>query len=294
LEFNDEFFFNFILPPIIFAAGYNLKKKYFFRYFFYIIMFGVIGTIMTFGVVAPLTYYSNYFGLFGFTFTSQPLVFTMKEILLFSSVISATDTVAALTFVKEKAEPKLFSVLFGEGVLNDAVCIVIYRIIKNFSQREEEFTRYTPLTMFGSFMLMFCISTLLGMIGGLLCALFLKKMKYFSLNRVQESSIIIFFAFMTYSCTEIIGYSPILALLFCGIFMSQYTFYNLSFQAREESSVVTKMMSNIAEAFIFVYLGLTSITISANSISVSFIVLILIFVLFGRFVAIYGLSFILK
>jgi sodium/hydrogen exchanger 8 len=153
---------------------------------------------------------------------------------------------------------------------------------------------YTPMTMFGSFLLMFCISTLLGMIGGLICAYFLKKMKYFSLNRVQENSIIIFFAFMTYSCTELLGYSPILALLFCGIFMSQYTFFNLSFQAREESSVVTKMMSNIAEAFIFVYLGLTTITINANSLSLSFIFLVLIFVLFGRFVAIYGLSFFLK
>jgi NhaP-type Na+/H+ or K+/H+ antiporter len=264
-------------------------------------MFGVIGTLMTFGVVAPLTYYSNQLGLFGLTMKGESLNFSMKEILLFASVISATDTVAALTFIKERSEPKLFSVLFGEGVLNDAVCIVIYRIIKNHSQSDGgkffiilDFTMYTPLTMFGSFILMFCISTLLGMLGGLLCALFLKKMKYFSLNRVQESSIIIFFAFMTYSCTELLGYSPILALLFCGIFMSQYTFYNLSFQAREESSVVTKIMSNIAEAFIFVYLGLTSITVTANSLSISFISLVLVFVLFGRFIAIYGLSFFLK
>lgn len=61
----------------------------------------------------------------------------MKEILLFASVISATDTVAALTFVKEEQEPKLFAILFGEGVLNDAVCIVIYRIIKEFNKKDE-------------------------------------------------------------------------------------------------------------------------------------------------------------
>ncbi len=148
--------------------------------------------------------------------------------------------------------------------------------------------------MFGSFLWMFLISTLLGMLGGILCAIFLKKFKYFSLNRVQECSIIIFFAFITYSCTELLGYSPILALLFCGIFMSQYTFYNLSFQAREESSIVTKIMSNIAEAFVFTYLGLTSISTGSNSLSFSFIFWILLFVLFGRIMSIYGLSFIIK
>lgn len=148
--------------------------------------------------------------------------------------------------------------------------------------------------MFGSFSWMFFISTLLGIFGGILCAYFLKKMKYFELNRVQECSIIIFFAFITYSCTELMGYSPILALLFCGIIMSQYTFYNLSFQAREESSIVTKIMSNIAEAFVFTYLGLTSISTQSNSLSISFIIWVLIFVSLGRIVSIYGLSFLMK
>lgn len=99
---------------------------------------------------------------------------------------------------------------------------------------------------------------------------------------------------MTYSCTELLGYSPIIALLFCGIFMSHYAFYNLSFQAREESSIVSKIMSNIAEGFVFTYLGLTSVSTSLTSFSFSFIFWVLAFVLLGRFLAIYGLSKILK
>ena len=120
-------------------------------------LFGVIGTIITFSVVAPLTYFANSNKLFWYstktnyqniTITNSTMVnntideidtaegnlinFSIKEILLFSSVISATDTVAALTFVKEESEPKLFAILFGEGVINDAVCIVLYNIIKNF------------------------------------------------------------------------------------------------------------------------------------------------------------------
>lgn len=57
--------------------------------------------------------------------------------MLFSSVISATDSVAALTFIKEETEPKLFAILFGEGVINDAVCIVLYTIIREFMNSGE-------------------------------------------------------------------------------------------------------------------------------------------------------------
>ena len=104
-------------------------------------MFGVLGTIVTFMVVAPLTYYANYANFFGVTYEKIDINFNIKEILLFASVISATDTVAALTFIKEDQEQKLFSILFGEGVLNDAVCIVLYRIIKlfNFEKQGKKF-----------------------------------------------------------------------------------------------------------------------------------------------------------
>jgi hypothetical protein len=158
-------------------------------------LFGVIGTIITFSVVAPLTYIANHHHLFSITtwktsdkapsisnltdiynnlnetegyveegettendhlrmlsnvehevVTKDPIElpkdgiisFSIKEVLLFSSVISATDTVAALTFVKEDTEPKLFAILFGEGVINDAVCIVLYNIIKNFFMSSKE------------------------------------------------------------------------------------------------------------------------------------------------------------
>lgn len=48
IDFNGENFFTFILPPIIFAGGYNLKKEKFFSNFFYIILYAVIGTIVNF------------------------------------------------------------------------------------------------------------------------------------------------------------------------------------------------------------------------------------------------------
>jgi len=53
--FEGDLFFYFILPPIIFAGGYNLKKRRFFSNFFYICLYGLLGTIVNFIVVWLIT-----------------------------------------------------------------------------------------------------------------------------------------------------------------------------------------------------------------------------------------------
>ena len=373
IEFNENIFFTFVLPPIIFSAGYNLRRTSFFKYFMYIISFGVVGTVICFLVVTPLTYIMNYNNMFTLYYSPSNLHlrnytqhmynttikekikkedlnyfnetfrsfninsnnpednnititpfgnltndnltngnitkndenelpreiiihFSLTEILLFASVISATDTIAALTFIHEDSEPKLFAILFGEGVINDAVCIVLYRILRDFTSSGEEFTTSTPFMMFSSFLSLAFFSFIIGMFVGCFCAYVLKKFKELDikLNRMQEISVVLFFAFISYTLAEECGLSPIVSLLFSGLFMSHYAFYNLSFQAREESSVVSRMLSNIAEAFVFVYLGLTLIYHIQQSLSISFIIIELIIVVFGRIVAIFGLCYIMK
>lgn len=46
MTFDANFFFYFILPPIIFAAGYNMKRKIFFKNISNIMLFGVFSTIL--------------------------------------------------------------------------------------------------------------------------------------------------------------------------------------------------------------------------------------------------------
>ena len=97
------------------------------------------------------------------------------------------------------------------------------------------------------------------------------------------------FAYLSYILSEELELSPIIALLFNGIFNSHYSFYNLSFQAREESSILSRVLSALAEAFVFVYLGLTAVHYFQVAFSWSFMFFELCVVMCGRFVSVFGI-----
>ena len=57
--------------------------------------------------------------------TGEPWI-QPAECLLLASVLASTDTVAVLTLITPDKYRRLNAVLFGEGVVNDAVTILLY------------------------------------------------------------------------------------------------------------------------------------------------------------------------
>jgi sodium/hydrogen exchanger-like protein 6/7 len=57
----------------------------------------------------------------------ESLNLSLLECLIFGSTLSATDPVTILAiFNQYKVDPKLYTIIFGESLLNDAVSIVMY------------------------------------------------------------------------------------------------------------------------------------------------------------------------
>ncbi|XP_072997874.1 sodium/hydrogen exchanger 1-like isoform X3 [Typha latifolia] len=88
LVFNEELFFIYLLPPIIFNAGFQVKKKQFFRNFSTILLFGVCGTILSFFVITVGSYV-----LFHKIFEMS---LAIQDYLAIGAIFSATDSVCTL------------------------------------------------------------------------------------------------------------------------------------------------------------------------------------------------------
>lgn len=146
--------------------------------------------------------------------------------------------------------------------------------------------------MFGGTILLFVFSFIVGLIIGGCCSIFLFRLKKYYLNRVQEISIILLFAFISYILSDWIHLSPIISLLSCGIFMSHYTFYNLCFQSREESSSISNVLNILAEAFSFSFLGLTLVFFTTHAFSISFVIFGILVIVITRFISVFGLIWI--
>jgi NhaP-type Na+/H+ or K+/H+ antiporter len=129
IAFDESSLFYFILPPIIFSAGYTLKRKNFIANFSYIFMFGLFGTIISMLILSYIVISVN-----DYLFSNMEYrMFRLSdyECLLLCSILCASDSVAALTIIKKKDYPKLNSILFGEGIINDAVSILLFRAIED-------------------------------------------------------------------------------------------------------------------------------------------------------------------
>ena len=194
VSFNYQFFFNLLLPPIILASGYELHQANFFRH---------IGTILTFAFAG--TFISAVvLGLFLWLWTRIPLDgfrISFVEAISVGATLSATDPVTILAiFNTYKVDPKLYTVIFGESILNDAVAIVLFDTAQRYSSdkiKGHSLTLASLLEAVGIFFLVFFGSLLIGVAIGIGTALLLKFTLVRRFPKI-ESCLVILIAYASY------------------------------------------------------------------------------------------------
>lgn len=251
LIFNEDLFFLYLLPPIIFNAGFQVKKKQFFRNFTTILLFGVLGTVISFCVISAGAFLL--FNRIGITNLS------IKDHLAIGAILSATDSVCTLQVLSQDETPFLYSIVFGEGVVNDATSIVLFNSVQSLNF--DSINAIAALKLLGTFVYLFCTSTALGIVVGLLSAYIIKTLYFGRHSTDREVALMMLMAYLSYMIAELLNLSGILTIFFCGIVMSHYTWHNVTGSSRITTKHSFATISFIAETFIFVYVGMEALDI---------------------------------
>ncbi|VAI17184.1 unnamed protein product [Triticum turgidum subsp. durum] len=246
-NFHEEFFFLFLLPPIIFQSGFSLSPKPFFANFGAIVTFAILGTFIASIVTGMLVY------LGGLTFLMYKL--PLVECLMFGALISATDPVTVLSIFQELgSDVNLYALVFGESVLNDAMAISLYRTMS--SVRSNAAGGENIFMMILQFLEIFVGSMSSGVGVGFISAL-LFKYAGLDIDNLQnlECCLFVLFPYFSYMLAEGLGLSGIVSILFTGMVMKHYTYSNLSDNSQRFVSAFFHLLSSLAETFVFIYMG---------------------------------------
>ncbi|KAK5896859.1 hypothetical protein CesoFtcFv8_009977 [Champsocephalus esox] len=286
VTFDPEVFFNILLPPIIFHAGYSLKRRHFFLNMGSILAYAFLGTVVSCFVIGLLMYgcvlLMKQVGQLGGDF-----FFT--DCLFFGAILSATDPVTVLAIFNElQVDVDLYALLFGESVLNDAVAVVLSSSIVAYQPQGDNshtFEVMALLKSFGMFIGVFSGSFALGVATGF------TKLRDFPL---LETALFFLMSWSTFLLAEACGFTGVVAVLFCGITQAHYTFNNLSPDSQDRTKQLFELLNFLAENFIFSYMGLALFTFQSHIFNPMFIVGAFVAVFIGRAANIYPLSLLLN
>ncbi|GMY31098.1 sodium/hydrogen exchanger 4 [Fagus crenata] len=249
LTFSEELFFIYLLPPIIFNAGFQVKKKQFFHNFLTIMSFGVLGVFISALIITAGSWWL--FPKLGF------VGLTARDYIAIGTIFSSTDTVCTLQVLHQDETPLLYSLVFGEGVVNDATSVVLFNAVQKLDVSRVD--GRTALHVVGDFLYLFSTSTALGVIAGLVTAYILKTLYFGRHSSVREIALMILISYLSYMLAELLKLSGILTVFFCGILMSHYAWHNVADSSRITTRHVFATMSFIAETFIFLYVGMDAL-----------------------------------
>ncbi|XP_073494157.1 sodium/hydrogen exchanger 2-like [Phyllobates terribilis] len=269
---KSDVFFLYLLPPIVLDAGYFLPIRPFFENLGPILWYAVLGTLWN--------VLGTGLSLYGIC---QVEAFELKNVSLlhnlwFGSLIAAVDPVAVLSVFEEiHVNEKLYILVFGESLLNDAVSVVLYKLFKAFDVMED----ILPSDIFigiGNIFVVGIGGTLVGLIFGFLAAFTTRFTEHI---RVMEPLFVFLYSYLAYLTAEIFHLSGIMAIISCSVSMKRYVEANISQKSYTTVKYFMKMCSSVSETLIFFFLGFYTVE-SYQQWSWPFIILTIVFCLFWR------------
>lgn len=278
-----------LLPIIIFASGWTIRRQDFYSQFPYILLFAVVGVALSTVVIAFLiriTGSMNWHSMHAW-----------RTAFAYASLISATDPIATLsTYAKLKVDPLLNILVFGESVINDAVAIVLFHVFNDDNFMVD--SRGETLTGFGLLLYTiwgvikgFCCSVGLGTALGIIYTLIAH---WADMRKNKKGQILVIFSscYLTFAFAEMCGLSGIIAVMFCAILMGIYMRPHLSQEGSLLATFFVKQLAALADAAVSLLIGVS--VAQLNTRGLYFGMWVMLFCLVGRFVSVFPLGYVVN
>uniref|UniRef100_A0A8C2X3C3 Sodium/hydrogen exchanger n=1 Tax=Cyclopterus lumpus TaxID=8103 RepID=A0A8C2X3C3_CYCLU len=248
---NSDVFFLFMLPLIVLDNGYFMPTRPFFENIGTVLWYAVVGTLWNSIGIGMSLFAICQFEVFGV----QDI--NLQENLLFASIISTVDPVAALNVFEDiGVNEQTYIVIFGEGLFNDAVTVVLYNMFTYLAALPV----VEPTDVFVGTARFFLVA-LGGVLFGLLFGFVAAFTTRFTHNVRQIEPLFVFmYSYLAYLVAECFAISSVMALLTCAITMKYYVEENVSQRSCTTIRHVVKMLATISETLIFFFLGVVTIT----------------------------------
>jgi len=214
LTFDNDLFLQIMLPPIIFEAALSIDKKAFRRDLLPILLFASIGTAFSSIAIGWMVHNVSKFGTNG---SNLPWL----DSLVFGSLISSIDPVATLSIlagVGVSQTDTLYTLVFGESLLNDGVAIVLFEVLKDHLGEDDSLGEGAYIEMSKTFAFVLCGSIGIGIGVGMCCTLYFWTLKE-KQTAVTEVAVFFCWALIPYYIADGLHCSGIIAIMVMGFFL---------------------------------------------------------------------------
>ncbi|MED3971718.1 cation:proton antiporter [Priestia megaterium] len=234
-------------------------------------LLALLGTFLTFLVVATLTYFL--------------LHLSLQEALIFGALMAATDPVSVLSIFKSLGLNKRLSIVVeGESLANDGVAVVLFQIA----------VVTTVLSLIGTldalleFLKVVCGGILIGGLFGFIASRITSKIDHYLVE--TGLSMVLFYG--TFQLAEHFEVSGVIAVVVGGIILGNYgRNVGMSDLTHEKVNSFWETIAFLSNTLIFLLVGLEVSRI--NFLDKGWIIVIsILIVILARFIAVYiSLSF---
>ena len=285
-QLTPELLFYVFLPTLIFESAFSMSIRKILENIWSISILSILGLLFSTISIAVLLYLI--FPLIGL---SIPFII----LLLFASIISATDPVAVLALFKEYGAPKRLTLIFeGESLFNDGTAVALFLVFLGIAT-----TGYHGLETIGHGTFTFLSMILIGILFGLLLAViftrilkFTKENEFVSITLLIVSAHIIFILSELVNQNGIFGYaihiSPIIATTIGALFLGNYSRHILTPKSDEYIEKSVSHLAFVINSLVFILIGIlfASSQIKLSELLLPILITILV-VAFSRAISIY-------